>query len=58
MKNSILNLGKILNKTEQQTINGGRHYCPDGTRALVGCVNGKYIGFCSTGTIVIYPQCP
>ena len=27
MKNSILNLGKTLNKKEQQTINGGRLEC-------------------------------
>ena len=36
MKKSILNLGKTLNKTEQQAINGKGHfrcYC-----------NGKYVG--------------
>ena len=27
MKNSILNLGKTLNKTQQKTINGGAHPC-------------------------------
>ncbi len=33
MKKSILNLGKSLNKKEQQTINGGRLDC-------IGYING------------------
>ncbi|MBA6154947.1 hypothetical protein H3Z83_00215 [Tenacibaculum sp. S7007] len=32
MLKSISNLGKVLNKTEQRTINGGIIKCPDGTR--------------------------
>ncbi len=37
MKKQILNLGKALNKKEQQSINGGENgvvccnWCPDGT---------------------------
>ncbi|WP_217701381.1 hypothetical protein [Tenacibaculum aiptasiae] len=27
MKNSILNLGKVLNKTEQKNVNGGAPLC-------------------------------
>ena len=50
MKKSILNLGKALNKAEQQTINGGNGgYCRTNkdcyTKYLgpgdVGCVNGR-----------------
>jgi len=38
MKNSILNLGKALNKTEQKNINGGYdiHYCDvEGIKTIV-----------------------
>ena len=46
MKNSILNLGKILHKAEQKTINGGdplfqcQYYC-SGTTRLLKAGNGK-----------------
>jgi len=36
MKNSILNLGKTLNKKEQQTINGGRFDC-------IEYIDGAYV---------------
>ena len=36
MKNSILNLGKTLNKKEQQTINGGKVDC-------IGYVSGNKV---------------
>lgn len=32
MLKSISNLGKVLNKIDQQKINGGIINCPDGTR--------------------------
>ncbi|MFY7671148.1 hypothetical protein ACOSP6_08650 [Tenacibaculum sp. MEBiC06402] len=57
MKKSILNLGKALEKREQQTINGGRYYCPNGERALVGCINGTLIGYCGGGTTVNFGPC-
>ncbi len=61
MKKSILNLGKPLNKKEQQTINGGTYYCSNGSQALVACINGEFVGFCRNGGIfsyVIAPYCP
>ncbi|WP_272151305.1 hypothetical protein [Tenacibaculum aiptasiae] len=30
MKNSILNLGKVLNKKEQKGVNGGLYWCAGG----------------------------
>ena len=37
MKKSILNLGKILNKKEQKTINGSRFGEPEQNPCLVNC---------------------
>ncbi|MCD8399747.1 hypothetical protein G1K66_01840 [Tenacibaculum finnmarkense] len=46
MKKSILNLGKALNKAEQQTINGGNNACNFKYYPSTGC-NGE--GVCYNG---------
>ncbi len=52
MKNSILNLGKVLKKSEQVTINGGLRNCRDaisldGTLCLcIGWVPASSGGYC------------
>ncbi|TDQ23967.1 hypothetical protein [Tenacibaculum caenipelagi] len=53
MKKSILTLGKVLNKIEQKTINGGGHpacYSHSDCPGTMGCCNGGYgeMGICLT----------
>ncbi len=59
MKKSILNIGKTLDKNDQRKINGGirRYMCPNGGRALVGCINGTLVGFCAGGVTVNFGPC-
>ncbi|MEX6626212.1 hypothetical protein [Tenacibaculum salmonis] len=40
MKNSILNLGKVLNKAEQKEVNGGLARCHFGKFPNTGCSIG------------------
>ena len=57
MKKQILNLGKALNKTEQQTINGGGwcsnqcsgdSNCPSGQECFTGTCDGSETKMCRT----------
>lgn len=61
MKKSILNLGKAIDKNSQRGISGGfgslNYQCPNGGRALVGCINGTLIGFCAGGVTVDFGPC-
>ena len=43
MLKSISNLGKVLSKSEQQTINGGLEPCPDGSKRVFHRKTGIYI---------------
>lgn len=42
MLKSISNLGTVLSKTEQKTINGGLMYCKDGASFEWRLINGKW----------------
>ena len=60
MKRSILNIGKALSKDSQRGVNGGfglNYQCPNGGRALVGCINGTLVGFCAGGVTVDFGPC-
>ena len=42
MLKSISNLGTVLSKSEQQTINGGLMWCSDGAKFEWKLVNGRW----------------
>jgi len=48
---------KVLDKTQQKSINGGDKYCPNGNSIFSeDCINGSIIVICR-GEIVAYLPC-
>lgn len=53
MKSLFKDLGKVLNREEQQKVNGGRAYCgPDD----VCCVSGVFGTFCDPDLGICNPR--